>query len=707
MKKASIRLLAIIFAVGILNIAFSAVLVADYNRAALLLRYAATVHEATAYEATAYGDYANVQPATSTIFGLNAVSNADGSVIFISDIYTGRLNRVNSRTFEINYITFGLNLVPEAMFYRNGRLYVALRRISYHAHDPSRWWWGYGAFAIVNTATFTVIAQHNVDFDPFQIVVSSAGNIYIAPGFGGGGWLDIVGFRPNGTAFTRTGIWQASTIRYNSALNRIYTITSDLSPRSMDAFHLNANGTFGNTFRWRYHGDFESSTHFEITPDGRYIFNAIGYRLRLSANPIQDMVRIPGNISPFIDIAFGTDTYYIAASDGWIDVYCFHTHRRLYEYNAHGLPTHVFLSGNDIVFIAISPHDGRIWVDRITRTRAPEILTPAPPAGRVGVAYGTNGQGYQFRATGYPNPTWSFTGTLPPGLSLNSAGLLSGTPTAMGNFTFTVRATNSIGQDSRVVTIAINAPPSIANAAPPAGSVDVAYGAFGEGYLFRATGHPAPTWSFTGTLPPGLSLGPHGSLSGIPTAMGNFTFTAIATNSAGQASQVITITINASPSIATPAPPPGIVSIAFGSYGEGYQFTATGYPAPTWSFNGSLPPGLSLSPEGLLSGVPTGTGSFTFTITATNAVGNNNREITVVITEISQIVGDVNSDGRVTSADATLLARYLAGHFDDIRNHFTQSDAWQQIADVNGDGYVTSADLILLVQLLMGYSPTG
>ncbi|NBU77450.1 MAG: hypothetical protein EBS30_19900, partial [Planctomycetes bacterium] len=58
-----------------------------------------------------------------------------------------------------------------------------------------------------------------------------------------------------------------------------------------------------------------------------------------------------------------------------------------------------------------------------------------------------------------------------------------------------------------------------------------------------------------------------------------------------------------------------------GIYGS-FQFTATGNPAPTFSVTtGTLPAGLTLSPNGLLSGITTTVGTTTLTVTATNGVG--------------------------------------------------------------------------------------
>src|SRR5262249_53515065 len=65
------------------------------------------------------------------------------------------------------------------------------------------------------------------------------------------------------------------------------------------------------------------------------------------------------------------------------------------------------------------------------------INQPALPAKAtvVGTAYR-----FQFTAAGGGTQTWSVqSGSLPAGITLSSSGLLSGTPTAAGDFTFTVK----------------------------------------------------------------------------------------------------------------------------------------------------------------------------------------------------------------------------------------------------------------------------
>lgn len=172
---------------------------------------------------------------------------------------------------------------------------------------------------------------------------------------------------------------------------------------------------------------------------------------------------------------------------------------------------------------------------------APQITQASPPTGTAGIAYS-----YQFAASGVPTPTWSVvSGSLPPGLTLSAAGLLSGTPTgtATQSYTFTVRALNSEGQATQSVTVSVSVmmvPPTITT---------VALGALTLGELFfeqlTATGGVPMTWTLQAgsALPPGLSLSSSGVISGTPTVAGPFTFTVVAANAAGSNSKTLSVTV--------------------------------------------------------------------------------------------------------------------------------------------------------------------
>ena len=181
------------------------------------------------------------------------------------------------------------------------------------------------------------------------------------------------------------------------------------------------------------------------------------------------------------------------------------------------------------------------------------IAPAGPPAGTVTYAYN-----FVFTANGGSPPyTWTSSGTVPPGLTVGSDGTVSGTPTQVGTFAFSLTATDSAQQpmssQAFATQIVIDVPAKLtvnANPAPPAGFEGADYGVFN----FSATGGYLPLqWSIkTGNLPPGLTLGSDGSLSGTPTSVGSFMFTVMVTDSAAKpASASLAFTIN----VTLPPPP--------------------------------------------------------------------------------------------------------------------------------------------------------
>jgi hypothetical protein len=229
---------------------------------------------------------------------------------------------------------------------------------------------------------------------------------------------------------------------------------------------------------------------------------------------------------------------------------------------------------------------------------------------------------------GYGNYSWALVeGSLPSGLTLAATGVISGTPTALGSYTFIVQASSPLLNSTAVLTttkqftLLVVAPALlITTAATPNGLVGVAYSA-----SLAATGGVLPyNWSVVqGSLPGGLTLGGNGALSGTPTAAGTFTFVAQVQDAQPvSATRTFSIIILAAVKIATTS------SLPSGTVGSTYsqQLTATGGTPPyTWTAsNGSLPPGLNVDPSsGLLWGTPTGAGTFSFAVTATDQGGNS------------------------------------------------------------------------------------
>ena len=255
-----------------------------------------------------------------------------------------------------------------------------------------------------------------------------------------------------------------------------------------------------------------------------------------------------------------------------------------------------------------------------TATKAFSLLVSPPtltitsaslPAGTVGAAYSQN----LAASGGTPPYSWSVvTGTLPGGLSLSSAGVLSGTPTTAGTSNFTVQvADNGAQTATKTFSIAINpAPLSITTSSPlPDGTVGTAYS---QG-LTATGGTPPYTWSVaSGPLPSGLTLTQAGTLSGTPANAGTFGFTVQVRDAAGVTNtKQLSLTVLTALSITTASPlPNATVNAPYSA-----QIQASTSDSLAWTvISGNLAPGLTLSSGGLLSGTPTSVGSFDFTIQA-------------------------------------------------------------------------------------------
>jgi Putative Ig domain len=94
-----------------------------------------------------------------------------------------------------------------------------------------------------------------------------------------------------------------------------------------------------------------------------------------------------------------------------------------------------------------------------------------PPNGTVGTPYGPGGLGHSLVATGGTPPyTWALIGgMLPPGLTLSSAGLISGTPTAAGLFYFTAQVTDAVSDVAPPITCSIAICPAAGGGQSPYG----------------------------------------------------------------------------------------------------------------------------------------------------------------------------------------------------------------------------------------------
>ena len=355
----------------------------------------------------------------------------------------------------------------------------------------------------------------------------------------------------------------------------------------------------------------------------------------------------------------------------------------------------------------------------------PLTISPASlPNGVVGKSYTTTtltaGSGtapYTFAVT---------TGTLPDGLGLTPAGVLSGTPTTpVTGAAFTVTATDSKGHTgTQNYTITITARPvlTITPTTLSTGEAQLAYS-----QQLTATNGTAPyTFAVTAgsTLPDGLSLSPGGLLSGTPSIAGNYSFSVTATDS-----QTYTGTQPYTLAIA-----PVGTSVHLGNSNIGILVNTTANYAlqlsgGTKPYNvsittGSLPNGLTLTGAGVITGNATADGSAAITIQVKDsASANSTFDLTVNVVDSTVAVDagtpittvpamfyglhtsvyddkftDVSNEAPLIKNNGITALRYPGGGYSDnyhwaqnILTPFYPSTAFTNCGNV-AEGYMNPAD---------------
>ena len=265
------------------------------------------------------------------------------------------------------------------------------------------------------------------------------------------------------------------------------------------------------------------------------------------------------------------------------------------------------------------------------------VISGTPPSGTLGTPYTTT------IATTGGTGTVSLSllsGSVPPGLTFNAAtGVISGTPTAIGTYHFTVRASDqsdipfSITASETIAVVTSGSPLTVVGGNPPSGVVGTPYAT-----ALVASGGTSPySWSIvSGALPGGLTLSANtGAILGTPTTQGTFTFTAQAKDATGAtATGSFSITISA----ATAPLSLTITSLPNGTVGVAYNATigvTGGTPPYTCTITGgALPAGLALGAGCVVSGTPTAAGTFPMTIKATdsaNPMGSTSGPVSITI----------------------------------------------------------------------------
>ncbi|MDA1340567.1 MAG: DNA/RNA non-specific endonuclease [Verrucomicrobia bacterium] len=167
------------------------------------------------------------------------------------------------------------------------------------------------------------------------------------------------------------------------------------------------------------------------------------------------------------------------------------------------------------------------------------ILAPVITSPTSSIATADNSFTYTITASN--SPTSFAASGLPQGLSLNStSGVISGTPTVVGQFVVALTASNAEGDGMGTLALTVNPNPN----APVIGGTLNAAGQVGAAFDYQITVSNSPTSYLAEGLPEGLSLQPtSGRITGTPTVSGSFAVTLTAFNAVGSDTKTLNLNI--------------------------------------------------------------------------------------------------------------------------------------------------------------------
>ena len=254
------------------------------------------------------------------------------------------------------------------------------------------------------------------------------------------------------------------------------------------------------------------------------------------------------------------------------------------------------------------------------------ILTSSLPDATVGEAYSA-----QLSASGgLGTYAWSvISGNLPTGLSLSTTGEISGVPTVAGLYNPRFEVISAGVPVSKLLPITVVE--DFLTAVVPENLPQIQLGG-NYSYQFEAEGGTPPySWQID-DIPPGLSVTTAGFMSGQATEEGVSSLVCTVTDTiaaSAAATTVATVLESIFRIVTGPELPDGEMGEPYS-----YQFGATGGTVPYVWTSPDAPPGLTLTPDGVLSGTPSEPGvgisavetpiaaSYTFTVTSTDDNGN-------------------------------------------------------------------------------------
>jgi subtilisin family serine protease len=231
----------------------------------------------------------------------NALMDPNRPVIYLFNQYEKDLHIYNYETQSDQTLTMNTPIV--AMTFKNSmssdKLYLALSEFRPNSNDTTKLQSGF--VSVINLTTMAEEIFFPLRINPYDIAVDRSGAIIVSSA--NNQLTTIEAYSSAGIYSHSKQIRQQSLIEMHPNLDRLYTITTDLSPRDYIVYPVQ-NGVFSEYDDSIYHGDHTLNKPFDIDSSGQYLFNGSGVIYTASEDINKDMRYVTQLDASFVDVAF-------------------------------------------------------------------------------------------------------------------------------------------------------------------------------------------------------------------------------------------------------------------------------------------------------------------------------------------------------------------------------------------------------------------
>ena|GEM_PF-2716600 len=317
------------------------------------------------------------------------------------------------------------------------------------------------------------------------------------------------------------------------------------------------------------------------------------------------------------------------------------------------VPAGVSISGNNLVIaksVAANAYNFTITASNAAGSSAPQDFTLTVDATPV-VTSITSANNYRcdegvggsllLTASGTAPITFSLGGTVPTGVSINGNKLVVANTLPAGVYVFTIIARNAAGDSvPQTFTLTIDAVSIIPTITSPnsfrcvSGTRDI--------FTITATGSAPISFTLDGA-PTGVSVSGSALVVESSVTAGTYHFTITAENAAGKSiPQDFTLIVETAQVVPTITSPNSYHCVE--GTGGSFQLEASGMTPITFTLGGGAPAGVSIIGANLIVSNSIAAGTYNFTITASNALGNSPPQDFTLVVHPAPIVPTIESD---------------------------------------------------------------